>query len=279
MTQYYSNVNQYHFIVQVKFFFYNGWLVGIRVYICKPMNTELRIRAFRATDDPETCNRFIEGHRKVLEHHGISKVTSSTDTWATSRAVFVVVVESLDGEKLYGGARVHASDGITKLPIEEATGYMDPNIYEIVKFHAQNGTGELCGLWNSKEVAGLGVGSLFPSRAAVVIANQIGLTTMFSLCSPATVRFNQWIGSNVLTSVGNKGIFYYPKLDLVATAVFLEDAVTLKDAHPREREKMLFLRDNLHYVTQEKAPFKNVVVDVQYDLLVRGADMAEFKVV
>ena len=242
------------------------------------MQTHLRIRAFRASDDPKSCAKFIEGHSKVLENHGIGKVTSSSDTWANSAAVFVIVVESLDGERLFGGARVHAANGKTLLPIEEATGYMDPTIYEIVKQSAKNGTGELCGLWNSKEVAGLGVGSLFPSRAAVVIASQIGLTTMFSLCSPATVRFNKWIGSDVLTSVGNNGTFYYPKLDLLATAVFLEDAVTLKNAHPREREKMLFLRDNLHYITEEKSPFKNIIVTVQYDLLVKGADANEFRI-
>src|ERR1043166_4440189 len=176
------------------------------------MNTDIRIRAFRAPDDPITCAKFIEGHRKVLENHGITKVTSSNDEWANNRAVFVIVVETLDG-KLYGGARVHAADGITPLPIEDATGYIDPKVLEVVEYYAREGTGELCGLWNSKEVAGLGVGSLFPSRAAVIIAEQLGLTTMFSLCSPATVRFNEWIGSKVLDIVGNQGTFYYPKLD------------------------------------------------------------------
>jgi hypothetical protein len=242
------------------------------------MNTDIKIRAFRAPDDPATCEKFIEGHRKVLENHGISKVTSSNDSWAESPAVFVIVVETLEGDRLFGGARVHAADGIRKLPIEEATGSMDPTIFDIVKHHAKRGTGELCGLWNSKEVAGLGVGSLFPSRAAVIIAEQIGLDTMFSLCSPATVRFNQWIGSNVLTSVGDNGTFYYPKLDLIATAVFLEDAVTLKDAHPREREKMLSLRGNLQSIAEEKAPFKNISVTVHYDLVVKGTDGVEFKI-
>jgi hypothetical protein len=242
------------------------------------MKTAIKIRAFRATDDAVTCEKFIEGHRKVLENHGISKVTSSNDSWAENPAVFVIVVETIDGDRLFGGARVHAADGKVKLPIEDATAYMDPKVLDVVKHHSQRGTGELCGLWNSKEVAGLGVGSLFPSRAAVVIAEQLGLETMFSLCSPATVRFNQWIGSNILTSVGKEGTFYYPKLDLIATAVFLEDAITLKDAHPREREKMLFLRKNLVYLTQERSPFKNITVDVNYDLVVKGADKNEFKI-
>lgn len=242
------------------------------------LDTDIRIRAFRAIDDPETCQKFIDGHRTVLEYHGVAKVTSSNNTWAENPAVFVIVVESMDRTKLFGGARVHAADGITRLPIEDATGFMDDKIYDVVAESAQDGTGELCGLWNSKEVAGLGVGSLFPSVAAVVIAEQIGLTTMFSLCSPATVRFNQWIGSDILKSVGNEGTFYYPKLDLLATAVFLPDAVTLANAHPKEREKMLRLRKNLKTVSMERSPFKNVSVKVHYDLAIAGADPQEFKI-
>ena len=242
------------------------------------LDTEIRIRAFRAVDDPETCRKFIDGHRTVLEYHGVMKVTSSNDEWAQNPAVFVIVVESMDRSKLYGGARVHAADGITRLPIEDATGYMDDRIYDVVAQCAQDGTGELCGLWNSKEVAGLGVGSIFPSVAAVVISEQIGLTTKFSLCSPATVRFNQWIGSSILKTVGNEGTFYYPKLDLLATAVFLPDAVTLANAHPKEREKMLKLRKNLKTVSMEKSPFKNLEVKVHYDLAIPGADTTEFKI-
>ncbi|HVX50399.1 MAG TPA: hypothetical protein VHB48_09580 [Chitinophagaceae bacterium] len=242
------------------------------------METEVVIRAFRATDDPETCKRFIDGHKKVLENHGIHKVTSSTDEWMYNKAVFVVVVESPNGDKLFGGARVHAADGITPLPIEQATWNMDPKIKEYVRKYAENGTGELCGLWNSIEVAGMGIGSLFPSRVSVVIAEQIGLNTMFSLCSPVTVRFNQWIGSDIFTQVGNNGTFYYPKLDLIATAVFLEDSVGLPKAHPREREKMFFLRKNPDCILKEKAPFKNIEVNVHYKLIIASADKNEFKI-
>jgi len=242
------------------------------------METEVTIRAFRATDDPETCLKFIDGHKKVLENHGIQKVTSSSNDWMHRRSVFVIVVESTDGVKLFGGARVHAADGINPLPIEQATWTMDPKIKDFVAEYARNGTGELCGLWNSIEVAGMGIGSLFPSRVSVVIANQIGLTTMFSLCSPVTVRFNQWIGSEVFTRVGNNGTFYYPKLDLIATAVFLDDAVHLSKAHPREREKMLYLRSNLNTVLTEKSPFKNINVNVRYKLTIASADVNEFKI-
>lgn len=242
------------------------------------METEIRIRAFRAIDDRETCVKYILGHQKVLENHGIQNVTSSVAEWMFNPAVFVIVVESLDKSKLYGGARVHAADGKTMLPIEVATGDMDNRVHEYVALYAAGGTGELCGLWNSIEVAGLGIGSYFPSRVGIVIIEQLGFDTLFGLCSPATLRFNEWIGCRPFTQVGKNGTFYYPKLDLLATAVFLPDAHELSQSPPRERDKMLWLRNNLRCVHEEKSPFKNVVVTVHYEIEIAGLKENEFKI-
>jgi hypothetical protein len=243
------------------------------------MITDIRIRAFRAIDDPETCLRFINGHRRVLSIYGIENITTNTEDWMFNPAIFVVVVESLDGQKLYGGSRLQCADGIHPLPIEEATGKLDPNIHGIVEEYAQFGAAELSGLWNSKEVAGLGVGSLFPTRVAIAIAEQVGVTNIFSLCSPTTVRFNEWMGSKILTSVGNNGTFYYPKLDLIATAVLLEDVNVLPAAHARERDKVMYLRNNPTCVVQEKSPFKNININVHYDLNIPSARVDEFKLI
>jgi hypothetical protein len=241
------------------------------------MDTEIRIRAFRAIDDPDTCRKFISGHRKVLSIYGIENITTNTDDWMYNPAIFCIVVETLDGEKLYGGARVQVADGIHPLPIEEATGEMDPKIYDIVRHYSQFGAAELSGLWNSKEVAGFGIGSLFPSRVAVAIADQIGVQVLFTLCSPTTVRFKDWIGGKLLDQVGNQGTFYYPKLDLIATALYTEDAINLPLAHPREREKILYLRENPEHVAEEKSPFKNRMVHVHYALKIASANPTEFK--
>ncbi|MEP7318117.1 MAG: hypothetical protein ABI921_05240 [Panacibacter sp.] len=241
------------------------------------MESQIRIRAFRAIDDYETCLKFYEGHKKVLENHGIFKLTTSNLSWAYSNSVFVVVVESADGSKLFGGARLHIADGISPLPIQEATSSFDSNIHKVVNKYAMNGTGEICGLWNSVEVAGYGIGSIFSIRASTVIAEQIGIDSLFFLCSPVTVRFNKWIGSRVITEVGNNGTFYYPKLDLLATAVILEDATELRNAHPRERSKIMFMRKHLDAINEEKSPFKNITMQVQYDLTLPNANKNEFK--
>ncbi|MCE2972988.1 MAG: hypothetical protein LW852_06035 [Sediminibacterium sp.] len=222
--------------------------------------------------------KFIEGHRRVLSIYGIENITSNTNDWMYRRSMFVIVVEKLDGSKLYGGARIQIADGIHPLPIEDATGKMDPRIYEIVREHAQTGAAELSGLWNSKEVAGFGIGSLFPSRVAVALATQIGINTFFTLCSPTTVRFKDWIGGQILTTVGNNGTFYYPKIDLLATAVYSENVADLSTTHPREKEKIVFLRDNPVHISKEKSPFKESYINIHYNLKLQIDDPKEFHI-
>lgn len=238
---------------------------------------EVRIRAFRAVDDPESSQKFIDGHRKVLEVHGVKKVTSANHAWAHNPAVFVIIVESLDGKKVYGGARVHAAGGTQQLPIEEATGFMDNKIYDLVKKLSIDGTGELCGLWNSIEVAGLGVGSFFATRAGAVITEQLGIKSLFALCAPYTVRWAERVGCKILTEVGNQGTFYYPKLDLLATAVLLEDTATLEHARGSEQRKIQELRQKLQQVTTEVSPGRRIEVEVEYDLLLPNIKPGEFK--
>jgi hypothetical protein len=86
------------------------------------------------------------------------------------------------------------------------------------------------------------------------------------------------MGSSILSSVGKNGTFYYPKLDLIATAVLLKDVDTLPKAHARERDKVMFLRNNPKCIIQEKSPFKNVYINVHYDLEILSANNQEFKV-
>ncbi len=110
----------------------------------------------------------------------------------------------------------------------------------------------------------------------VVILEQIGVQSLFFLCSPFTLRFHKWLGSRVLMEVGKAGTFYYPKFDLLATAVVLEDAVHIPLCHPREKAKVFSMRENLTMTTQEKSPFKNLDMVVQNDLLLPNAHKDEF---
>jgi len=104
---------------------------------------EVRLRAFRAIDEPETCELFIQGHTHVLTSIGVTKVTSSKNEWTKNPASFVMIVESLDRKKVYGGARVHVAGGSDPLPIEQATGSIDTGIFDLVWRFAQQEYGRI----------------------------------------------------------------------------------------------------------------------------------------
>ena len=223
-------------------------------------NPEVRLRAFRAVDDPAACELFVQGHEHVLASIGVTKVTSSKNGWISNPGAFVIIVESLDGQRVYGGARVHVAGGSELLPLEQATGAMDPHVFQLVKNYAQYGTGELCGLWNSREIAGYGIGSIFLIRAAVAIAFQIGLKSLFALCAPYTVKPVESVGMHLEPSVGNQGTFYYPKQDLVATTMVLTDLDVLSTADEEDRRAIFAIRENLNTIRVESLRGKNITI-------------------
>jgi len=231
---------------------------------------EVRLRAFRAIDEPETCELFIQGHTHVLTSIGVTKVTSSKNEWAQNPAAFVIIVESLDRKRVYGGARVHVAGGSEPLPIEQATGAMDPDIFNLVWSFAKYGTGELCGLWNSREIAGYGIGCIFLIRAAVAIAYQIGIQSLFALCAPYTIKPVECVGMELENSIGNDGTFYYPKLDLVATTMILKDVPTLHKALEEDKVAIFKIRENLNITREEELRRKKLII--HYEIEIPGLD-------
>lgn len=236
----------------------------------------VKIRAFRATENHTLCDQFIEGHRRVLEAIGVTKVTSSRNDWMYNPSSFVILVETDDQERVLGGARLQAADGKHPLPFEEAAGYMDERIYDLVKQYRVGGTGEVCGLWNSMEVAGMGIGSIFLIRSALAISEQIGLDSMMALCSPYTTRIAGNYGFKVEPSVGIDGTFYYPKLDLLATVVLQKDAHMLSNASKLEYERIMDLRKRPIQKTLEQG--KKQMVEIDYNLVIPSARPDEFKI-
>jgi hypothetical protein len=231
------------------------------------------LRAFRAIDDPESCHKFIDGHERVLSSIGIKKISSSKEDWMFNPAAYVLVVEDIETREVLGGARVHAYGGTQDLPIEAATGYLDENVYTLVKDYAKKGTGEICGLRNSRRVAGLGFGSVHLTRAAVAISGIIGLDSLFALCAPYTIKTAEVFGYEKDHSVGNDGTFYYPKLDLIATVMILKDNVGLGKATDYEKNRIVSLREDRSQIFTETDGKREV--EIQYELNL--TDTNEFK--
>lgn len=211
---------------------------------------------FRAVDDADACEKFIYGHRKILEiYYGIIKITSDSNGWINDPNTVVIVAEDPETKKIYGGARVQVFDGKTPLPVDSAVCKYDPMVTDYIQneFRA-GGTCELCGVWNSKEIAGMGVGSHILTKVAVAITSQLSVKSIFVLCAPGTVKIARKHGFEVVTSLGDKGLFFYPKDDFVATVMQFRDVFDLQNLREPELGKINLLRENVNIVTDEIGP-------------------------
>lgn len=223
---------------------------------------KVRLRSFRAIEDKSGCEKYMDGHSKILSSIGIHKVTSLEPTWVNSPNVFVFLVEDVIDGRVLGGGRIHKVNSFAFLPIVEAIKEMDSKVIPLVDdYDVKGGTGELCGLWNSREVAGMGFGSVFLSRAGISMTNQIGITSLFSLCAPYTVDMGKKLGFEVEHSLGNNGTFYYPKIDLLATVLILKNSEILNHAEETEKRAVFNLRNKPNQLKIENYRNRKLVID------------------
>jgi len=202
----------------------------------------IRIRAFRAIDDNVACNQYAQEHLEVLKIFGITKITTANTSWIFNPNVYVISAERTEDNIMVGGARIHLYHQDYPLPMEIAIKDFDKNIYSLLQEHALKGTGEICGLWNARSVAGFGIGTTYLSRVGMAIASQLPLHSMFVLCGEHTIGITLEKGYSIEERLGNKGTFYYPKEGLVATAAVINDVNNLSNARDEDRENILSLR-------------------------------------
>jgi hypothetical protein len=224
----------------------------------------LVFRVFKAVDEPESCVRFIEGHKRVLEIYGITMITSNKALWTTHTNTYVILVESKSDGKVVGGARVQIADNNLQLPIVEAVKLIDVKIHDIVEKYKKNFIAELCGLWNSREIAGYGIGSNFLIRTGIALAKILHIETLIALCAPATVKMCSKSGFAIEKSLGNDGFFNYPKLDLIATAMMIKSLYNLETATTDSQDFISDLYQKKIKHTVEKGPKGEI--EVEYNL-------------
>ncbi|MFT4095437.1 MAG: hypothetical protein QM640_17550 [Niabella sp.] len=228
----------------------------------------IRIRAFKAPNDEETCKKFIAGHRRILEmYYGIIKITSDNTEWTEDPYCIVIVAEDTESGKVYGGARVQLAGGKHKLPLESAISKYDKGVFnEVNQSYDEGGTCEICGLWNSKEIAGMGIGSRILSMVGVGISDQLNVKSIYALCAPGTLKITYRMGFTIVKSLGNEGTFLYPKDNFVATIMRLNNIYDLSFASDDERERILFYRNNIYGKSTERGP--KGTYEVVFDLKV-----------
>lgn len=240
---------------------------------------ELKIRIYKAIDNLEACQRFAKEHENVLLNYGIKKVTSSSTNWFYDPDVFIVMVESSSGEHLFGGARLHLKNAAFQLPLESAISELDPHIHNLINSNVAYKTGELCGLWNTKDMSGNGLSAILirtgVAKAGIFIAEKYNLKSLYTLSAPWTINMVKKIGFTVEESVGNKGEFAYPKPDLIATVLVLNDIYTLKNAIPQEKKDIFNLRENPIQKRTENGP--KGTIEIEYNLTISAEEFATLK--
>ncbi len=222
-------------------------------------------RAFRASDDESSCRKFIDGHRMVLEVYGIAMITSNTAQWVTHDNTFVIIAEAEDDGRALGGARVQIADDDLPLPIVRAVGQVDAKIHEVINKHKGQRIAEACGLWNAREIAGYGY-SFFILRSAIALAYQLKVDSLFALAAPVTVDMCLNAGFKVETYLGNNGFFYYPKLDLVATAMAINDLDRMNNASEPDKQHIFKLMETPDQIAEVTGPKGKVTIDYRLSL-------------
>lgn len=238
-------------------------------------NTSFKIFCFRAIDEPELCQQYLDGHRKVLTDYGIENVTTNNNNWVKHPHIYCTVAQDLLTQELVGGVRIQIADGIHPLPVEDAIGYMDPKIYDKVKEYAlKGGISESCGLWISKKVKKVGL-SRYLMWASIASSYQLNFQTMLGICAGYTLILFSKIGFVIDESLGNDGGFPYPNDNYLAHVIGILNAKTLSSSSVEDREVMLSLRET---PIQSRVENNNgIITNINYNVTYKHTSIVEIK--
>ncbi len=204
---------------------------------------QYKIRAFKATDDYVSCLKFHEGHNQVLQNYGIENLNTAQPDWITDDCVYVISVED-DKGKCVGGLRVHKYTGPhCSMPLIDALKDIDHRVEKLFLDSLPLGTAEVCGLWNAKEVYGMGFSALLCICSAV-ITGSIGLRNLYCFSAPYTEKMIKTNGCINVTSVGNNGKFNYPTEQYVSSILCNPDVFLLEHAEPYKKERIRSLMEH-----------------------------------
>ena len=102
-------------------------------------------------------------------------------------------------------------------PLHQAVGLKDPEVGNFLERIIPEGAYEMNALWNSIELAGMGMGSEFLIQVAMAAMPLIEAKHLVALTSPVTRRWRKKHGWHLRSELGDEGYFVYPTDTLKAT--------------------------------------------------------------
>ena len=202
---------------------------------------EAEVHVFRADQHADICHELVDGHQAVLQAYGIKKLTTFNRDWIGNPNVIVIAAlgqgTGVDSRsrRVLGGARMHGVQTVDQLPLMKAIGGQDPQLGGHMERYVEEGAFELGGMWNSIEMAGMGVEATFLIQAAMATLTMVGGRHLFALTSPVTRRMQKPLAFFTEEGIGDDGYFTYPTPKLRATIARYTFPEQLEDAQPEVR--------------------------------------------
>lgn len=215
-----------------------------------------------AIDRPDICQKFILGHRQVLVDHGFEYFVTNEETWMNDPNTMVVVCTSPKMRKIFGGVRFEQKDRNKFLPMEKVIYPLDIKIRKLALEDKASGTGELCGLWNAKEVAGMNTTILMVMYATAIL-ERMKISSIFVFTAEYTRRIPIYLGFEKITSIGDKGFFRYPTDRFKASVWKYKLGDFKREARSYECIRISSLIHSPQQIAIEKDIYQHVKVDYE----------------
>jgi len=233
-------------------------------YLSKTLTSKLReskpidkvvLTILRASEDVELCQAMVEGHKRVLKTYGIKNISSFNTDWIGRNDVILIVAMSADGDKVLAGTRLQTGSKPEDFPLYQAVGAMDEELKPWLTSLIKDGTMELNGMWNSIELAGMGLGVEWMVQTAMASMSMLDLRNIFALTSPVTRKMRNKMGWSIQDQFGDDGYFKYPNDKLLAS---IEHFIFPDDLPKSQKDVRMFMEelwaDPTGYVMNVKGP-------------------------
>jgi len=205
---------------------------------------KVKIEVFRAIDHLDKCQEYLKGHRKVLVHHGLTNITSNDNYWIEDPNVyFLLASDESNNSIIYGGVRIHIKTKNILIPIEKAIFKIRPNIESMLADKTKSPFAEICGLWNSKTVAGKNI-SLSLSTGAFALLTKLGVKSCYMFNARFTFRITKSLGFLRPDFSPYPNEYLYPNKNFKSYIWLNENISELQTLHDNEKNLVQKLRKN-----------------------------------
>lgn len=222
----------------------------------------IEITIHKAVENPNICSEYLAGHAQVLLDFGINVLTSFSESWFENPGVYVIIARNENAE-LLGGIKIHKYSAIYPLPVVKGLIENTPEIENIIEASQPLKSGEICGLWISKNSGRKGLAN-YLSRVAIAMCPNLLINHVYGISSPFTLNMFLGMGYTIIENLGENGYFDYPTPEFRSAAVEIRDTNSLQSASEENKSRIIDIRKNLKFRSIEI--HNDIETEINYNL-------------